>query len=103
VHKTVPHHESVIVVCRDEEEFLKLGDRKVLPFLDDMPPDAAGAIEQLEELRDKGYTFVVFPKDAFWCLRGDYRAFAKHLNSHYQRVYADQVCVIYRIEEEKPD
>jgi hypothetical protein len=101
VHKNVPRQASVVVVCRDEEEFLKLGDRKVAPFLNAMPENGAGAIEQLEELRDNGYEFIVFPKDALWYLDDrHFRAFAKHLNDHYQRVHQDATCVIYRIDED---
>jgi hypothetical protein len=101
VRQTVPHQASVIVVCRGEEEFLKLGDRKAVPFLESAPADGADAIEQLEELREKDYRFIVFPKDALWYLDNrHYRDFAKHLNEHYQRVYRDTTCVIYRIDQD---
>jgi hypothetical protein len=99
VRKTVPQQAKVIVACKDEDDFLMLGDRKTVPFLASIPANGADAIEQLEELRDQDYQFLVFPKDALWYLRDPhYRDFAKHLNEHYQRVYGDSICVIYRID-----
>jgi glycosyltransferase involved in cell wall biosynthesis len=59
------------------------------------PADSASAIQELEQLRDKGGEYLLFPSPAFWWLK-HYPEFAEYLERRYQAVVQQEaVCLIY--------
>jgi Glycosyl transferase family 2 len=69
-------------------------DRRSMP--DGYPADSERAIAHLEDLRQRGVSYLVFPSAAFWWLQ-HYEAFAAHLAARYRRVWHDAQCVIYSL------
>lgn len=69
-------------------------DRRTLP--DGYPADSAAAIAHLEELRCRGARYLVFPQASFWWLE-HYAGLARHLELSGERVWEDELCVIYRL------
>lgn len=94
--RAVPAGGSVAVINEGSEEFLKLAGRAARPFSDNgRPADSAGAIGQLERLREHGASFLLVPKPAFWWLE-HYRDFAQYLETHYSIAGRDsEACVVY--------
>jgi glycosyltransferase involved in cell wall biosynthesis len=101
----VPDGAIVAVVSKGDEDLVELGDKRRgwhFPqnengvYVGYHPADSAEAISHLEELREKGAKFLLFPGTAFWWLE-QYRTFRQHLDVTYQRVWDDEVCLIYRL------
>lgn len=69
-------------------------DRRLLP--DGYPRDSTLAIQHLEQLRERGADYLVFPNAAFWWL-DFYTEFRQHLDNHYQRTWHDERAVIYSL------
>ncbi len=57
------------------------GRNLLLPW----PADGQQAINQLEELRAEGGSYLILTKPSFYLLSGQYRDFRKHLDSQYRR------------------
>jgi len=105
VHDAVPAHSTVLVVSRGDEHLLRLGNRKGWHFPRHAdgryagyhPADSAVAISHLEELREKGAQYIVFPASTRWWL-DYYEGFADHLNGRYSAVADDEgTCTIYAL------
>jgi hypothetical protein len=103
----LPLETTVAVVSKGDEELLELGGgRQGWHFPQDdegayaghYPADSVGAISHLEELREKGAEFLLFPATAFWWLER-YSEFGEHLDSHYRRVWEDKTFIIYQLRE----
>jgi glycosyltransferase involved in cell wall biosynthesis len=94
--RAVPPGSSVAVINEGSEEFLRLAGRATRPFSQDgRPADSAGAIGQLEALREQGASFLLVPKPAFWWLE-HYAEFTQYLDTHYSIAGRDTgACVIY--------
>jgi hypothetical protein len=106
----VPSEATVAVVSKGDEELLDLGgERRGWHFPQNeegayagyYPADSAGAIAHLEELREKGADFLLFPETAFWWL-DDYKEFGEHLDARYRRVWDDEAYAIYELSEVGP-
>ena len=90
VERAVPAGARVLVVSRGDDAFMQIDGREAHHFpclpggawIGFHPPDAAWAIEHLEQQRAAGAEFIAFPSSAFWWLE-TYRAFASHLDDHY--------------------
>jgi hypothetical protein len=103
----VPPETTVAVVSKGDEELLELGGGRQgwhFPQNEDgvyagyYPADGAEAILHLEELREKGAEFLLFPSTAFWWLER-YREFGEHLDSRYLRVWNDEMFIMYELRE----
>jgi hypothetical protein len=103
----VPVDTTVAVVSKGDDALLELGGgRQGWHFPQDedgvyaghYPADSVGAISHLEELRQKGAEFLLFPVTAFWWLER-YREFGEHLDSRYRRVWDDETFIIYQLGE----
>jgi glycosyltransferase involved in cell wall biosynthesis len=101
----VPDGAIVAVVSKGDRNLLELGgERKGWHFPRDEdgvyagyhPVDSAGAISHLEELREKGAEFLLFPGTALWWLE-HYEGFRDHLASHYRRVWEEDAGVIFAL------
>jgi hypothetical protein len=106
----VPPEATVAVVSKGDEDLLELGaGRRGWHFPQNeegvyagyYPADSTEAIAHLEELREKGAEFLLFPETSFWWLES-YRGFGEHLDTRYRRVWADQTFVIYKLSEAHP-
>jgi hypothetical protein len=101
----LPDGAIVAVVSKGDEDLVELGgERKGWHFPQNEngvyvgyhPADSAEAISHLEELREKGARFLLFPGTAFWWLE-QYRKFRQHLDVTYRRVWEDEFCAIYKL------
>src|SRR5207249_6890693 len=101
---TLPAGAGVLVVSRGDDVLLDLGGPRGLHFpqtdqgvyAGHHPSDSAAAIAHLEALRGKGAEYLLFPQTAFWWL-DHYTDFRGHLDRHYDRAWADESCVIFRL------
>ncbi len=106
IQKVVPPTERVLIVDKYDPTLLHLSrrqgwhfpDRRLLP--DGYPRESALAIEHLEQLRERGAGYLVFPSAAFWWL-DFYSEFRQHLERHYQRTWQDERAVIYNLGQER--
>ena len=104
IMRDIPRGTHVLVVSKGDDEMVKLDGWRAGHFPQEKggvfagfyPADSVAAIEHLEALRRDGAGFLVLPATAFWWLQ-HYRDFARHLDSHYERVCCDQSCMIYRL------
>jgi hypothetical protein len=109
VRAALPSKATVIVVSKGDKELVKLDDRQAWHFPQDEegvyagyhPASNAEAIAHLEELQAKGGEYLLFPGTAFWWLE-HYKEFDQHLEARYQRVWDDEVCVIYELSNPRP-
>ena len=106
----LPPEATVVVVSKGDEELLRLGgQRRGWHFPQEeggvyagyYPADSAEAIAHLEELREKGADFLLFPETAYWWLER-YGDFEKHLDARYRRIWSEG-CIIYQLHEPRPD
>lgn len=102
----VPRDASVAVVSKGDQALLELDGREGWHFprradgvyAGHYPRNGTAAIDQLEELRQSGADFLVFPGTAFWWLE-HYGDFRDHLEARYRRVWADERCIVYGLNE----
>ena len=88
--RVVPDGARVLIVSKGDDALTSITGREARHFPSDAdgvwlgynPPDDDWAIEQVEEERERGAAFLVFPATAFWWLES-YRTFAAHLDDHY--------------------
>ncbi len=103
VRQRIPNEAIVAVVSRGDPDLMQLGGRRAWHFprghdgsyAGYHPADSTAAIDHLEQLRQEGADFVVFPSTALWWL-GHYREFSRHLFSTFTVDYRDDdTCVIF--------
>jgi hypothetical protein len=101
----VPPSETVLVVSKGDDALLRLGSRSGwhFPRLADgryagyYPADSQDAISQMEDLRERGAGYIVFPSTSLWWL-DHYPDFSRHLESRYQCLVRDEkICAIYAL------
>jgi hypothetical protein len=106
VRATLPPNAKVIVVSKGAEEMLRLDVQRAWHFPQNgegvyagyYPADSAEAVAHLEELREKGAGFLLFPVTSLWWLE-HYPKFKQHLDAHYQLIWSGEPCTIYRLSE----
>jgi hypothetical protein len=105
VHAKLPMDATVLVVSRGDDELLNLYGRRAWHFpLDDAgryaghyPRDSRAAIDQLEQLHDRGATHLVFPATALWWL-AHYDLFGEHLVERYETlIEREDTCVLFEL------
>ena len=109
VTATVPPSKTVLIVSKGDEELLRLGSRSGwhFPRLNDgryagyYPADGADAIVQLEQQRERGADYIVFPATSMWWL-DHYPELAEHLAANYATVLSDGTCTIYDLSGDHP-
>jgi hypothetical protein len=104
VGAVVPPNATILVISKGDEQLLELGDRSGQHFPQTKdgiyagyyPADSSQAIAHLENLRAEAADFLLLPNTAFWWL-DYYEQFREHLDTHYQRIWDDQLCIIYHL------
>jgi len=105
VHADLPTDATVLVVSRGDEELLNLYGRRAWHFPQDAegryaghyPPDGEAAIDELEQLHNRGASHLVFPATALWWL-AHYDRFRKHLVDRYTTLIdRDDTCVVFEL------
>ena len=105
----VPRDATVLVVSRGDEELLRLDGRRAwhFPRSEDggyaghHPADSDEAIAWLEEQREAGAEYIVFPATAAWWL-DHYEGFRRHLDGHYERKLSDpETCFVFDLRERR--
>jgi hypothetical protein len=99
---TLPANTIVLVVSRGDEELVPQGDSRLWHFprtddglyWDGYPSHSAEAISQLEALRGKGASFIIFPSTAFWWL-DYYSDFRDYLDTNYKRMMDDSDFIVH--------
>jgi hypothetical protein len=108
VRRALPRESTVIVVSKGDPALLDLFGRRAWHFPQDedgaypwaYPEDGPEVIDQLEALRARGGTYLLFPASALWWLER-YPEFAAHLHRHYPVIVRDeQTCVIFGLQGE---
>jgi hypothetical protein len=103
VTAVVPPSKTVLMVSKGDENLLRLGSRTGwhFPRTDDgryaghYPADSEDAVRQLELLRDRGASYLVFPATSMWWL-DHYPDLRRHLESRYTSLVRDEdTCEIY--------
>jgi hypothetical protein len=97
-----PLGSTVLVASKGDSALLELDRRHGWHFPQDdvgtyagyHPADGAAAVAHFEALRRKGATYLVFPNPAFWWLEY-YAELRKCLDGFYERIWADNHCIIY--------
>jgi hypothetical protein len=104
-NEVMPDGTIAAVVSKGDKNLVELGGERKgwhFPRNEDgvyvgyHPADSAEAISHLEELREKGAQFLLFPGTALWWLE-HYGEFRDHLDSRYRRVQEGEECVIYSL------
>ena len=107
VASTVPAGATVAITSKGDDTLLALDDHRGrhFPQLEDgsyagyYPTDDADAVRQVEELRRRGASYLVFPATALWW-HAHYAGLARHLQTHHERLLDEpETCVIYRLHE----
>ncbi|MDQ3817161.1 MAG: hypothetical protein M3362_05660, partial [Acidobacteriota bacterium] len=100
IKQLVPEDYALIAVDKYDPSLLHFSQRRGWHFPDrrlmpgGYPKDCEEAIEHLEQLRQFGALYIVFPNSSFWWL-DYYKDFALHLNTHYRKLWDDELCVLY--------
>jgi GT2 family glycosyltransferase/glycosyltransferase involved in cell wall biosynthesis len=104
VSRILPPDARVAVVSRGDSELVSLAGRSASHFpqgdgggyAGHYPADSGQAITLLEAQRSAGAEFLLFPSTAFWWL-DHYGDLARHLDTHYPRVWKNETCQIYQL------
>ncbi|MDH3732271.1 MAG: glycosyltransferase [Gemmatimonadota bacterium] len=102
IRRVVPAGESVAAIDKWDPSLLHEAQRTGWHFPDlalspdGYPADDDGAIDHLEAQRSRGARYLVVPRASFWWL-DHYGRFSAHLDRRYDRVLADELCIIYRL------
>ena len=105
VGKALPDGARVIVVSRGDSDLLNLEGRHGWHFPQTetgvyagyYPADSAAAIAHLEQLRDRGGQFLLFPQTGLWWL-DHYTELRIHLDQHYRLSLENADCRIYDLQ-----
>jgi GT2 family glycosyltransferase len=104
VQRLVPSDGVVLVVSRGDDELLRLLRREAwhFPQVDggtyagNHPASGSEAVAQLEALRARGATHLVFPRTAFWWL-DHYAELRTRLEREHRELLADGSCRLYAL------
>ena len=104
VREVVPPEAALAAVDKWDPTLLHLSgrrgwhfpDRRLIP--DGYPREGAAVVRHLEELRRRGARYLLLPRSGWWWL-DCYPELGRHLESTGRRVWSDERCLIYRLEE----
>jgi hypothetical protein len=100
---TLPANTTIIVVSKGDDELLRLPGQRAWHFPQNndgvyagyYPETSFAAITHLEQLRNCGGDYLLFPHTAFWW-REHYPEFWHHLESRYRTVInEEQTCIVF--------
>jgi hypothetical protein len=103
VSRVIPRDSTVMVVSKGDDKLVKFNGRDGWHFLRHdsgkyagyHPADSEAAIEQLEDLRQRGAEYFVVPATAYWWF-DYYGEFADHLTDRYQEIKSDDtICRLF--------
>jgi len=106
VDSALPEGATVAVVSRGDYRLMHLGGRQAWHFPRAQnglyagyhPRTSVDAISHLEDLREAGADYLLFPATSGWWL-DYYDGFHRHLDGRYRRLVDDpDVCVIYALD-----
>lgn len=106
----LPADARVLVVSKGDEDLVRRCGPKAQHFPQDpeggyagyYPASSEDAIAHVEDLRQQGAAYLLFPNTAFWWL-DHYRAFREHLKASYPVVCRQQhLCLIFALERRHP-
>lgn len=100
----VPSSASVLVVSKGDPRLIETKWHRVAHFMHGRdglyagyhPGDSNEAIRHLEECREKGFQYIVFPSSATWWL-SYYREFCQYLEESHKLVVENDICRVYRL------
>jgi hypothetical protein len=106
IERSVPPDATVAVISKGDEQLISLEGRCGWHFPEGAggtyagyyPPSGSIAVAHLEQLRERGASFLALPSTAFWWLE-HYDEFREHLEERYRRVWFDEGCAIYDLTE----
>jgi hypothetical protein len=106
VCEVAPPDATVMVASKGDSVLLDLGERRAWHFPHGMgggyaghyPSDSEEAIRQVEDQRDRGADFLVFPNTALWWL-DHYSGLREYLGSRYRELERDGIALIYALRE----
>jgi hypothetical protein len=107
VAASTPPGAMVAIASKGDATLMAIEGRRAkhFPQLDDgtyagsYPHDDAEAVRQVQELRRRRVTHLVFPATALWW-HTHYAGLARHLESHHGRILDEpETCVIYRLDD----
>jgi len=105
VSDKLPKNSTVLVVSRGDDDLVRFDDQVGWHFPQDnrgafagyYPADSMEGIRALEGLRERGASYLLFPKSAFWWL-DHYDGFRRHLEENYRVIPTDDDhCVIFSL------
>jgi glycosyltransferase involved in cell wall biosynthesis len=104
LERLLPKDATALVVSDGDDDLVRLRDRRAwhFPQTEDgtyaghHPASSAEAIAQLEELRERGAEFLVFPEPSRWWL-SHYRELREHLESRYRVESVDDFAIVYSL------
>jgi GT2 family glycosyltransferase len=104
VQHALPQGATVAIVSRGDDELLRHDGIQGwhFPQVDDgsyagfYPADGAEAVQQVERLRARGASFILFPRTAFWWLE-HYNALRWYLERKCELVSRDDACVVFAL------
>jgi GT2 family glycosyltransferase len=96
-----PSDATILVVSRGDEELVRLDGRRAWHFprgedggyAGHHPADSEEAIARLEEQREAGAEYIVFPATAVWWL-DHYEGLRLHLDLKYENILSDPACCL---------
>jgi hypothetical protein len=106
----VPLGATVLVVSRGDPQLVQFLGRVGWHFpqtergeyAGHHPANSTDAIAHLEELRDRGARFLLFPCTASWWL-DYYDELRTYLETRYRQRWSDDDCVIFELESAEPE
>ena len=104
INAVLPSDASVLVVSKGDTGLLEFDGPQGahFPQTDEglyaghHPPDSASAISHLEELRNRGAQYLVFPSTMYWWF-DHYSELKRHLDTRYRVVVRQPDCAIYAL------
>ena len=108
IREQTPAQARIVIVDKYDPTLFHLSCRKGWHFPDRQllpggyPRYSGMAIQHLEQLRERGASYIIFPNAAFWWL-DYYQEFRRYIEDNHVSVWHDQQCVIYRLVESRDD
>ncbi|HEY5914476.1 MAG TPA: hypothetical protein VJA21_28130 [Verrucomicrobiae bacterium] len=106
---STPEASTILVISKGDEDFMSLEGRRVWHFPRGQTGAYAGfhpandeeAMSQLKEQQSLGAQYLVIPSSSYWWLT-TYPGFRQMLESKHHRLFDDESCIIYRLQQQAP-